>query len=108
MLGIYVCGEHRIESKSEKLLGVVVYNVATWKHHLHGVDENVGLLKQLSMRVGMLKNLAKVISGLFQSKLIYCITVWGSLIPGSRDEQNRLSSSLTEEDVRKLRVLQNK
>ena len=49
-------------------------------------------------------------SGIFQSKLIYCITVWGRVwnIPGSLDEQNRLSSSLTKEDVRKLQVLQNK
>ena len=119
VLGVDVCGEHKKESKSEKLLGVVVNNVATWKNHLHGDDENVGLLKQLSMRVGMLKKLGKLMpssklktlmSGLFQSKLIYCITVWGRVwnIPGNLDEQNRLSSSLTKEDVRKLQVLQNK
>ena len=94
-------------------------NVATWKNHLHGDNENVGLLKQLSMRVGMLKKLAKVMPssklktlmfGLFQSKLIYCITVWGRVwnIPGNLDEQNLLSSSLTKEDARKLQVLQNK
>ena len=49
-------------------------------------------------------------SGLFQSKLIYCITVWGRVwnIPGSLDEQDRKSPSLTKEDVRKLQVLQNK
>ena len=119
VLGIDVCGEHKKETKSEKLLGVVVNNVATWKNHLHGDDENVGLLKQLSMRVGMLKKLGKLMPtsklktlmfGLFQSKLIYCITVWGRVwnIPGSLDQQNRKSTSLTKEDVRKLQVLQNK
>ena len=49
-------------------------------------------------------------SGLFQSKLIYGITVWGNVwnIPGNLDVENRLSPSLTKEDLRRLQVLQNK
>ena len=50
--------------------------------------------------------------GMFGSKLVYGITVWGQVwhILGSLDEaaQTRTSSSLTKEDVRKLQVLQNK
>ena len=51
-----------------------------------------------------------LVSGLFQSKLIYCITVWGRIwdIPGSLDEEKRTSASLTKDDLRKLQVLQNK
>ena len=42
------------ETKSEKLLGVVVNNKLTWKEHLHGDNENERLLTQLSKRVGTL------------------------------------------------------
>ena len=53
-----------------------------------------------------------LMDGLFNSKMLYGITVWGRVwqIPGSMDEdQNtRTSPSITKEDVRKLQVLQNK
>ena len=35
------------ESKSEKLLGVVISNTATWHHHLHGDEDNAGLLSNV-------------------------------------------------------------
>ena len=64
---------------SEKLLGLIINDTMTLKNHLYGIDnENLGLLKTLSMRVGMLKMLGKKISvpkfkqimvGLFTSKL---------------------------------------
>ena len=50
--------------------------------------------------------------GIFNSKMVYGITVWGRVwqIPGSLDVDlnNRTSPSITKEDVRKLQVLQNK
>ena len=115
---VNVCGENKCESTSEKLLGIVVNNQATWKNHLYGDSDNLGLLKQLSQRVGMLKRLRKFIlqnkfkmalDGIFTSKLIYGITVWGGIwgLPGSLDETNRKSTSITKEDMRKLQVLQN-
>ena len=118
-LDVTVCGDLKKETKSEKLLGVIVNNVGTWRNHIYGDDENAGLLKELSIRVGMMKKLKKwipthklktVMSGLFQSKLIYGITVWGNVwnIPGNLDVENRLSPSLTKEDLRRLQVLQNK
>ena len=67
------------ETKSEKLLGVVVNNKLTWKEHLHGDNENEGLITQLKKRVGTLKRLAKFMSkkrlsmlsgGIFYSKLV--------------------------------------
>ena len=117
-LGVNVCGEDKQESSSEKLLGVVVNNIGTFKHHLYGDEENDGLLKQLSTRVGMLKRLKRFMSparlkllmeGIFSSKLTYGMTVWGRVwqIPGNTDDEIR-SPSLTKEDIRKLQVLQNK
>ena len=83
-LGIHICGETKKESTSEKLLGVVINNTATFKHHLYGDEENKGLPKQLSTRVGMMKKLKKhlppgqlrvLMDGLFNSKMLYGITV---------------------------------
>ena len=36
------------ESKSEKLLGVVINNTLTWKDQLYGDEENDGLIPILS------------------------------------------------------------
>ena len=120
-LSVNICGEAKSETSSEKLLGVVVNNTCTFKHHLYGDTENQGLLKQLSSRVGMLKRLRKhmpitrlrtVMEGLFSSKLSYGITVWGRIwnIPGSLDvdASTRASPSITKDDLRKIQVLQNK
>jgi hypothetical protein len=60
-LSVNVCGEQKFESSSEKLLGILVNNTATFKSHLYGDSENPGLLKQLSTCVGMLKKLRKYI-----------------------------------------------
>ena len=120
-LKVNICGEEKHETTSEKLLGIIVNNTATFKNHLHGDDENQGLLKQLSVRVGMMTKLRKylppaklkiVMEGMFSSKLTYGMTVWSRVwdIPGTMDEDAtvRTSASLTKEDVRKLQVLQNK
>ena len=116
---VEVCGDKVEESQSEKLLGLVVNNSVTWKNHLYGNDEEEGLLKNLSKRIGMLSKLRKhlpdnkfrqVMSGIFSSKLCYCITVWGGVwnLPGDmRDEPTR-NMSISKEDMRKLQVMQNK
>ena len=88
---------------------------------MYGNEENQGLMKQLSTRVGIIKKLRKYLpparlrvlyEGVFSSKLLYGMAVWGRVwqIPGSMDEDQstRTSPSLTKEDVRKLQVLQNK
>ena len=58
-LKVNICGEEKQESTSEKLLGLVINNTATFTHHLYGDEENQGLMKQLSSRVGILKKLRK-------------------------------------------------
>ena len=74
------------ESKSEKLLGVVVNNQLTWKNHLYGDKDHEGLIPQLGKRLGMMKHLSKYMSkdklktfssGIFYSKLSYCLPVFG-------------------------------
>ena len=89
---------------SEKLLGIIVNKTGTWKHHLHGNEENLGLLKDLSKQIGMLRKLRNnlpevrfkmLLSGLFTSKLIYGMTAWGTVwgswreIPGNSKEFNK-------------------
>ena len=56
-LKVNVCGEEKTESNSEKLLSVIVNKYATFKNHFYGDEENQGLVKQLSSRVGVLKRL---------------------------------------------------
>ena len=74
-----VCNEVKDENTSEKLLGVIVNNNINWKQHLHGNDENPGLIKNLSKRIGILKCLRKylpnnkfnqIVAGIFTSKLV--------------------------------------
>ena len=60
---ILVDGKVVVESKSEKLLGVVMNNTMTWQEHLHGEDwreeDNFqGLIPQLSQRLGLLRKLS--------------------------------------------------
>ena len=116
---IEVCNEPIEESSSEKLLGVIVNNTITWKNHLHGNEEDQGLLKNLSKRIGMLKKIRKylpdekfkqAVSALFSSKLGYCITVWGGVwnIPGNLNDTAGRNMSISKDSMRKLQVLQNK
>ena len=48
-----------VESISEKLLVVVMKNQLSWKNHLYGDKDNIGLIPHLSKRLGMLKQLAR-------------------------------------------------
>ena len=107
-LCISINGEVKKETKTELLLGLAINNTLSWKHHLFGFEDELGskelgLIKNLSKRIGILSKLRKYLpdkkfkqisEGLFTSKLIYCITVWGFAI--------------TQEETRKLQVLQNK
>ena len=77
------------------------------------------LLSCLSKRVGILtkihkylsrKSFQKVMNGLFNGKLIYGISVWGSVwnLPGVLDIERRHSPALSKDDHNKLQILQNK
>ena len=124
ILSIEVCGKTVKESSCEKLIGVIINNTATWRNHLHGfkneegVCQEPGLIKNLSKRVGLLRKIRSylrddkfnlVCDGMFNSKLIYCISVWGGVwnLPGVYDDKKRCNPTITLEDNRKLQVLQN-
>ena len=106
------------ESSSEKLLGLVLSNKLTWKAHLYGDEENMGLVQQLNRRVGMLKRLSKFMSKeklkyfstvIFYSKLSYCLPVFGNIFGLDEfKEENRRYFSFTVKDNANLQVLQNK
>ena len=122
-LSIEVCDQKIVETKDEKLLGVIMSNNLTWSTHLYGnklqgKDKLVGLIPQLSQRVGILRSLSKVMSvnqlrntcsGIFTAKLLYGLPVfcntWGIQ---DMDDINRRFTAFTVEDNRKLQVLQNK
>ena len=111
------------ESRSEKLLGVIVSEDLTWKNHLYGEhwrdDDNApGLIPQLSQRVGLLSLLAhrlsssgfnSVSNGLFNSKPNYCLQVFGNIWGYETHDINpRRFSAFTKNDCHRLQVLQNK
>ena len=120
---VNVCGANIEDTKSEKLLGLIVNNQLSWKEYLHGEqwrkeDNAKGLIPQLSQRAGILSKLVKIMppkrfnlfcNGLFYSKLLYCLQVFGNVwdVPNN-DETNRRFTAYTKEDNRKLQVLQNK
>ena len=116
-------GKTIVETKSEKLLGVVINNELTWKEHLYGEgwreeSQNApGLIPQLSQRVRILRRLSKFVNtsrlklfaeGMFYSKLSYCLPVFGNVfgLDGHKDTTTRYSS-FTKKDNRRLQVLQN-
>ena len=117
-LKITVDGKEVLESNSEKLLGLVINNTLTWKNHIYGDQDNIGLLPQLSKRLGMLRKLSKFMSkeklsyfssGIFYSKLSYCLPVFGNIFGlDTYKEENRRYFSFTVKDNNNLQVLQNK
>ena len=115
---IVVDNKEITETCSEKLLGVVINNELTWKNHLYGDKENDGLVQQLSKRIGMLKKISRYMSreklkyfssGIFYSKLSYCLPVFGNVL-GLEEykEDNSRYQSFTQKDNNSLQVLQNK
>ena len=117
-LSVSICGETKQETKSEKLLGITMNNLLNWKNHLYGDEENLGLVKELIQRIGLLRQVRKyvntatfrlILNGMFTSKLIYGITIYGGVwgLPGILNEDPINSTSITKNDMRKLQVLQN-
>ena len=87
---VVVDGKVVEESKDEKLLGIVLSNNMSWSTNLYGNnkqgdDKIKGLVPQLSQRIGILKQLSKIVSrkqmkifvaGIFTSKLVYGIQLF--------------------------------
>ena len=117
-LTISVDGKEIVETSSEKLLGLVINNTLTWKNHMYGDKDNIGLVPQLGKRLGMLSKLSRYMSkeklgyfssGIFYSKLSYCLPVFGNIFGlDTYKEENRRYFSFTVKDNNNLQVLQNK
>ena len=117
-LEINVDGCKVVETESERLLGLIMNNVMSWKHHLYGNEETKGLVDKLSHRASLISKLSKIMpkhrlktfaEGIFFSVLNYGIGVYGNVwgIP-NYDEQSRNSPAFTKEDNRRLQILVNK
>ena len=86
VLRVNVAGSVIEETKSEKLLGIIVSNNMTFKQHLYGEqwrankeENNKGLIPQLAQRIGILRKVVNLMpaptfksisQGLFDSKLV--------------------------------------
>ena len=124
LLTVNVCGMVVTETTEEKLLGIGISSNMTWHKYLFGITGNKdfpGLVKKLSQRVGMLQQVAKLLprdklklitNGIFFSKLIYCLQVfgncWGINGIGDMDENDRRSVSFTKHHCNILQILENK
>ena len=97
---------------------MVLNNNLTWKNHLYGEKENMGLIPQLSKSLGMLKRLSRYMSieklkyfssWIFYSKLNYCLPVFGNIFGLDKyKDENRIYFSFTMTDNNNIQVLQNK
>ena len=115
---INVDGFKVVESDSERLLGLIMNNIMTWEHHIHGNSENKGLIGKLSYRASLIYRLSKIMpknrlksfaEGIFFAILNYGIEVYGNVWGiNAYDEHERNSPSFTKLDNRKLQILVNK
>jgi hypothetical protein len=103
-----VDGQRIEETASEYLLGMVVNNRLSWKEHLQGDHENPGLISPLKQRVDTLRSLSKdmgkerlqmIVSGIFYSKMMYCLPFFGNVhgLAMYRDTRDR-SAGMTVND----------
>ena len=95
-----------LPSRSEKLLGGIVSEDMKWKEHL--LNSNHSLVSQLTSRLnGLLKVASRasistrlmVANGIFMSKLVYLIQLWGNsdkyLLKAIQILQNKAARSVT-------------
>ena len=96
-------------SEVEKLLGAWLHQNMKWAEHVSGNKES--LVRSLSVRVGALQQVCKVAAfksrkmiadGIFMSKLVYIIPLWGasakSLIKSLQILQNKAARAVTKLD----------
>ena len=96
-------------TQSEKLLGIWLHEDMKWGEHIQ--DNGESLLRNLNSRVGALKMVCKVAGfrtrkmiadGIFMSKMVYCITLWGGsankLINSLQKVQNKAARAVTKLD----------
>ena len=85
------------ESKSEKVLGVVINNKLTWNDHFEHLDsilrQKVGIIKRLSYKIPR-KALLKLLDGLLYSHVRYCLPVFAQPQLTENDSPNALMKNI--------------
>ena len=117
---VNIGGKIITESEEENLLGMTIQNNLKFKTYINGNnkkgdDKVPGLLSKLSQRIGLLKRLSHVLTpnqlkcathGIFNSKLIYCIQLFGNVwYPNNNEDRRYRYSAFTKSDSQKLQVL---
>ena len=96
-------------SLNEKLLGCNIQNDLKWTNHMRENEDN--MYKTLNKRVDAIRRISylcdfktrkMLANGLFMSKVIYLITIWGSCTKDLMDSiqviQNRVARVITRND----------
>ena len=94
------------QSETEKLLGAWIHQDMKWTEHIMNNEES--LVRSLSQRVGALKMVSRattfrnrkmIADGIFMSKLVYLIPLWGGsakgLIRSLQTLQNKAARAVT-------------
>ena len=97
------------QSETEKLLGAYLHQDMKWGEHI--LDNKESLVSSLGSRVGALKMISKVATfrnrkmiadGIFMSKLVYLIPLWGGcskfLLKSLQTLQNKAARAVTKMD----------
>ena len=122
-LQIRVCGNTVVESKCEKILGVLFNKRLSWSSHMYGDNSDPtrkplpGIVTTLSKRVGMMKRLSRLLpkerlkmiaNGIFMSPVLYCLQLFGALWGvGTLQEEEPRHESFTSANLKILQILQN-
>ena len=100
-------GEHTIQqSEAAKILGIIMNSRLDYTNHLFGIPgdpEEVGLVKKLAKRIGLaykvqhlpFKMRRMVLSGIFLSKMMYGIELWGAATKGQIHQIELLQQKAT-------------
>ena len=121
-LQLTVGGKTVHESECERILGLVANHKLTWWHYLYGDKTNpdkpiIGLISQLSKRVGLLCCLVKllpkdrfrmIVNGIFNSKLLFCLQIIGNVWSDKLEGLNVRNHAFTLSNLRSLQILQNR
>ena len=97
-LQISVSGTLYSQSKSIKLLGLIINRNLDFTNYIYGDNNHKGLQAILSQRINMIKEVKNcsqqtilaLVNGIVMGKLLYCIQVYGGLLQGQTKQMQKI------------------